>query len=65
VIAPLALAVLVVAGLMLFAAFISRSIEKAVPPLGQFVDVDGARIHYLDRGHGRAIVLIHGLTGQI
>jgi pimeloyl-ACP methyl ester carboxylesterase len=65
VIALLALAVLVVAGLVLFAAFITRSIEKAVPPLGQFIDVDGARIHYLDRGRGPTIVLIHGLTGQM
>jgi pimeloyl-ACP methyl ester carboxylesterase len=65
VIALLALAVLVVACLVLFAAFITRSIEKAVPPLGQFIDVDGARIHYLDRGRGPTIVLIHGLTGQM
>jgi pimeloyl-ACP methyl ester carboxylesterase len=65
VIALLAVAALVVAGLVLFAAVITRSIEKAVPPLGQFTDVDGARIHYLDRGCGPTIVLIHGLTGQM
>jgi pimeloyl-ACP methyl ester carboxylesterase len=65
VIALFALVVLVVAGLVLFAAFITRSIQKAVPPLGTFIDVDGARIHYLDRGRGPTIVLIHGLTGQL
>jgi pimeloyl-ACP methyl ester carboxylesterase len=65
VIVLLALAVLVAAGLVLYAAFLNRSIEKAVPPLGQFINVDGARIHYLDRGRGDAIVLIHGLTGQM
>jgi len=59
------LPLLVVAGLVLFAAFITRAVEKAVPPLGQFVDLDGARIHYLDRGHGPTIILIHGLTGQL
>ena len=65
VIALLALSLLVVGGLVLFAAFITRSVEKAVPPLGQFIDVDGARIHYFDRGRGPAIILIHGLTGQL
>jgi len=65
VIALLALALLFVGGLVLFAAIITRSIEKAVPPLGQFIDLDGARIHYLDRGRGPTIVLIHGLTGQM
>jgi hypothetical protein len=65
VVALLALATLIVAGLVLFAAFITRSVEKAVPPLGKFTDVDGARLHYLDRGHGPTIVMIHGLTGQM
>jgi pimeloyl-ACP methyl ester carboxylesterase len=61
----LALAAVIVAGLMLFAAFITRAVEKAVPPLGKFIDVDGVRLHYLDRGRGPPIVLIHGLTGQM
>jgi len=65
VIALLALPLLIVAGLVLFAAFITRAVEKAVPPLGQFIDLDGAHIHYLDRGRGPTIVLIHGLTGQL
>jgi pimeloyl-ACP methyl ester carboxylesterase len=65
VIGLFALAALVVAGLVLFALLITRSIERAVPPLGQFIDVDGAHIHYVDRGRGPAIVLIHGLTGQM
>jgi pimeloyl-ACP methyl ester carboxylesterase len=60
-----ALAVLVGAGLVVFALLITRSIESAVPPLGQFIDVDGAHIHYLDRGRGPTILLIHGLTGQM
>src|SRR5215470_14495788 len=65
VIALLALPPLVVASLVLFAAFITRAVEKAVPPLGQFIDLDGARIHYLVRGSGPTIILIHGLTGQL
>jgi pimeloyl-ACP methyl ester carboxylesterase len=65
VIALLAVMVLVIAGLVLFAAFITRAVEKTVPPLGQFIDLDGARIHFLDRGRGPTILLIHGLTGQM
>src|SRR3954468_12862753 len=30
------------------------------PPLGQFLDVDGVRLHYLDRGAGRPVVVLHG-----
>jgi pimeloyl-ACP methyl ester carboxylesterase len=63
--ALLALAVLIVAGLALFAAFIARAVEKAVRPLGNFIDLDGNRIHYVDRGRGPTIVMIHGLTGQL
>ena len=34
--------------------------EQAYPPRGQFVDVDGVRLHYLDRGVGTPVVLLHG-----
>ena len=29
-------------------------------PLGRFVEVDGVRVHYIARGKGRPVVLIHG-----
>ncbi|MGP0089573.1 MAG: alpha/beta fold hydrolase [Xanthobacteraceae bacterium] len=57
--------VLVVAGLVLFTAIIARAVEKAVPPLGQFIEIDGNRIHYLDKGDGPVIIMIHGLSGQL
>jgi pimeloyl-ACP methyl ester carboxylesterase len=34
------------------------------PRTGDLIDIDGARIHYVDRGHGPAVVLIHGFGGQ-
>ena len=46
-------------------AALRRRVEAAVPPLGSFVEIDGARIHYVDRGSGPAIVLIHGLGGVL
>ena len=44
---------------------ISRRVEALVPPAGTFVNVDGARMHYVDRGAGQAIVMIHGLAGVL
>jgi pimeloyl-ACP methyl ester carboxylesterase len=55
----------VVAGLVLYSARTARQVEKALPPLGRFIDVDGGRIHYLEQGSGPTLVLIHGLGGQM
>jgi pimeloyl-ACP methyl ester carboxylesterase len=37
-----------------------RRAEQGTPPAGSFVEVDGARLHYLRRGSGSIIVLLHG-----
>jgi pimeloyl-ACP methyl ester carboxylesterase len=34
--------------------------EQTSRPLGRFVEVDGLRVHYIARGRGRPVVLIHG-----
>ncbi|KAB1072746.1 alpha/beta fold hydrolase [Methylobacterium planeticum] len=34
--------------------------EQVSRPSGQFVDVDGLQVHYIARGRGRPVVLIHG-----
>ncbi|MDZ8055464.1 MAG: alpha/beta fold hydrolase [Aulosira sp. ZfuVER01] len=39
--------------------------EAEFPPIGEFVTVEGVRIHYLCQGSGKAVVLIHGNTGFI
>lgn len=57
--------VLLVAGLVAFSAFTAAQAEKAVPPLGRFIEVEGTRLHYLDEGQGQPIVLVHGLGGQM
>lgn len=38
----------------------SAQAEQALPPSGRFVEVDGVRLHYLERGAGPAVVLLHG-----
>ncbi|MGB0084708.1 MAG: alpha/beta hydrolase [Rhodomicrobiaceae bacterium] len=64
-IALLAIAALLVAGLVLFTALTARRVERALPPRGRFLNIEGARLHYLDVGQGPAIVMIHGLGGQM
>lgn len=41
-----------------------RKVEAAVPPRGQFIDISTGRLHYIDRGTGPVIVMIHGLGAQ-
>ena len=36
-----------------------------MPPQGRFIDIDGNRIHYLEVGAGPAILMVHGLGGQM
>jgi len=56
----------IVAGLVWFAASTARKVEAAVPPCGQFMEIDGQRLHYLDTGGSLpAMVMIHGLGGNL
>lgn len=36
--------------------------ERDNPPVGHFIEVDGARLHYIDKGEGPPVVLLHGNT---
>jgi pimeloyl-ACP methyl ester carboxylesterase len=38
----------------------ARRAEHDHPPSGRFVEVDGIRLHYLGRGTGSPVVLLHG-----
>ena len=40
----------------------SRAAERDNPPTGNFVSVDGVRLHYVERGQGEPLVLLHGNT---
>jgi predicted alpha/beta-fold hydrolase len=60
----LVLVILILGGLAVFSAWTARQVEKRLPPHGRFIDVDGARIHYLDEGSGQTLLLVHGLAGQ-
>src|SRR5688572_12489016 len=38
----------------------ARRAERDHPPRGRFLEVDGVRLHYLERGAGPPVVLLHG-----
>ena len=45
-------------------AFVNRALaqkaERDHPPLGRFIEIDGVRLHYAERGSGPPILLVHG-----
>jgi pimeloyl-ACP methyl ester carboxylesterase len=41
-------------------AYVTGRTEKRHPPRGHFVDVAGVRLHYVERGLGIPLVLLHG-----
>ena len=38
----------------------SEKAKRDHPPIGRFIDVGGTRLHYLERGSGSPILLVHG-----
>lgn len=54
-----------IAGLGLLASWLlvrakARRAEREHPPAGRFITVDGVQLHYLERGQGPVLVLLHG-----
>jgi pimeloyl-ACP methyl ester carboxylesterase len=39
---------------------LARRSERRHPPLGRFLTVDGVRLHVIEAGEGRPVVLLHG-----
>lgn len=48
------------AGLALFNHRRSKRADKEHPPQGKFITVDGVCLHYIERGVGPPLVLLHG-----
>jgi pimeloyl-ACP methyl ester carboxylesterase len=38
----------------------TRAAEAAHPPIGSFIEVDGVRLHYFEKGSGPPVVFLHG-----
>ena len=39
---------------------LAKKAEREHPPIGRFVDLDGLKLHYFERGTGTPLVLLHG-----
>jgi pimeloyl-ACP methyl ester carboxylesterase len=59
---------IVVVGLAALTLVGTRAIERAHPPSGRFITVDGARLHVLElgpSGNGLPVVMLHGASGTL
>src|SRR5690349_3704780 len=43
----------------------AKRAERRNPPQGKFLEVDGVRLHYVERGEGTPFVLLHGNGSMI
>jgi pimeloyl-ACP methyl ester carboxylesterase len=66
---PIATAFTTAAGVLTAAAFVNwrlaKKAERENPPQGQFLEIDGVRLHYVERGTGEPLVLLHGNGSMI
>ena len=44
---------------------LAKKAEHRNPPIGRFITVDGVRLHYVERGTGSPLVLLHGNGSMI
>jgi pimeloyl-ACP methyl ester carboxylesterase len=56
---------LVAAALALFSHWVGARVDQAFPATYEVLEVEGERIHYRSLGSGPAIVMVHGLGGQM
>jgi pimeloyl-ACP methyl ester carboxylesterase len=47
-----------VLALLVYAA--AKAVERRNPPIGNFLEVEGTRLHYFERGGGLPVVFLHG-----
>lgn len=49
----------------LFNRWLAEKAERRNPPLGQFITVEGVRLHYVERGTGTPLILLRGNGSMI
>src|SRR4051794_13938427 len=66
---PYAVAAAATVGVLAISALVNRRLaekaERDNPPAGQFLEVNGVRLHYVERGSGKPLVLLHGNGSMI
>ena len=45
--------------------YLAKKAERDNPPSGRFIEVNGVRLHYVERGAGDPVVLLHGNGSMI
>ena len=59
----------VIVSLALFTHFKSNQIKETFPPIGDFVTIDGMKVHYIDRAGASedapVLVFLHGASGNL
>lgn len=63
--AKLGIAAAVLAGAALFNRAQAKRAEAEYPPEGKFVEVDGLKLHYVERGDGPVLVMLHGMGALV
>ena len=66
---PYVVAAAATVGALAISALVNRHLAKNAendnPPAGQFLEVNGVRLHYVERGSGTPLVLLHGNGSMI
>src|ERR1700684_2558858 len=60
-----AVAVGALAAVALVNRYFAKKPVKDTPPAGRFLDLNGVRLHYVERGSGEPLVLLHGNGSMI
>lgn len=61
----LTMLVAILAGLLLWTGIGQWWVEREHPPVGQFITVDGIRLHYVIAGEGPSLLLVHGASSNL
>jgi alpha/beta hydrolase fold len=66
---PFAVAAVTTVGALAISAVVNRRLARDAehdnPPAGRFLEVSGVRLHYVERGSGTPLVLLHGNGSMI
>lgn len=66
---PVAIGVAATTAALIAAAIINHRLrataERQNPATGKFLDIDGVRLHYVEKGSGEPLILLHGNGSMI
>lgn len=64
-VAASAVAIWALAAIAVVNRHLAKKAERDNPPAGRFLEINGVRLHYVERGSGEALVLLHGNGSMI